>query len=134
VRSDGRFVVGDFKNLDMTYIILGAYGPLASPEARQAMNYLFPYDDFLSTISKNTLERANGPFPDLLFTHDPDVFLYDTDVARAQDLLDQAGVEPGTELTYEYYTGFGKEAGLVMQQQLEKVGLHLRWSRRSSRR
>ena len=82
VRSDGRFVVGDFKNLDMTYIILGAYGPLASPEARQAMNYLFPYDDFLSTISKNTLERANGPFPDLLFTHDPDVFLYDTDVGQ----------------------------------------------------
>jgi peptide/nickel transport system substrate-binding protein len=126
VRSDGRFVVGDFKNLDMTYIILGAYGPLASPEARQAMNYLFPYDDFLSTISKGTLERGNGPFPDLLFTHDPNVFLYDTDIQKAQELLDQAGVQPGTELTYEYYTGFGKEAGLVMQQQLEKVGLHLR--------
>ncbi|HEY2966538.1 MAG TPA: ABC transporter substrate-binding protein [Actinomycetota bacterium] len=126
VRSDGRFVVGDFKNLDMTYIILGAYGPLASPEARQAMNYLFPYEDFLNTVSKNTLERGNGPFPDLLFTHDPNVFLYDTDIQKAQELLDQAGVQPGTELTYEYYTGFGKEAGLVMQQQLEKVGLHLR--------
>jgi len=126
VRSDGRFVVGDFKNLDMTYIILGAYGPLASPEARQAMNYLFPYDDFLGTIMKGTLERAHGPFPDLLFTHDPDVFLYDTDVEKAQQLLDQAGVQPGTELTYEYYTGFGKEAGLVRQQQLEQVGLKLR--------
>ena len=126
VRSDGRFVVGDFKNLDMTYIILGAYGPLASPEARQAMNYLFPYEDFLNTVSKNTLERGNGPFPDLLFTHDPNVFLYDTDIQKAQELLDQAGVQPGTELTYEYYTGFGKEAGLVMQQQFEKVGLHLR--------
>ena len=126
VRSDGRFVVGDFKNLDMTYIILGAYGPFASPEARQAMNYLFPYDDFLGTIMKGTLERAHGPFPDLLFTHDPDVFLYDTDVEKAQQLLDQAGVQPGTELTYEYYTGFGKEAGLVMQQQLEQVGLKLR--------
>jgi len=126
VRSDGRFVVADFKNLDMTYIILGAYGPLESPEARQAMSYLFPYDDFLDTIMKGTLERGHGPFPDLLFTHDPDVFLYDTDIEKAQQLLDQAGVEPGTELTYEYYTGFGKEAGLVMQQQLEKVGLKLR--------
>jgi peptide/nickel transport system substrate-binding protein len=126
IRADGRFTVGDFKNLDMTYIILGAYGPLASPEARQAMNYLFPYDDFLSTIMKDTLERAHGPFPDLLFTHDPNVFLYDTDVEKAQQLLDQAGVQPGTELTYEYYTGFGKEAGLVMQQQLEKVGLKLK--------
>lgn len=126
IRSDGRFYVGDFKNLDMTYIILGAYGPLESPEARQAMNYLFPYDDFLGTIMKDTLDRGNGPFPDLLFTHDPDVFLYDTDIDKAQDLLNRAGVEPGTELTYEYYTGFGKEAGLVMQQQLEKVGLKLR--------
>ncbi len=126
VRADGRFTVGDFKNLDMTYIILGAYGPLASPEARQAMNYLFPYDDFLSTIMKDTLVRANGPFPDLLFTHDPNVFLYDTNVEKAKQLLDEAGVQPGTELTYEYYTGFGKEAGLVMQQQLEKVGLKLR--------
>jgi peptide/nickel transport system substrate-binding protein len=126
VRADGRFTVGDFKNLDMTYIILGAYGPLASPEARQAMNYLFPYDDFLSTIMKDTLVRANGPFPDLLFTHDPNVFLYDTNVEKAKQLLDDAGIQPGTELTYEYYTGFGKEAGLVMQQQLEKVGLKLR--------
>lgn len=126
VRADGRFTVGDFKNLDMTYIILGAYGPLASPQARQAMNYLFPYDDFLSTIMKDTLVRANGPFPDLLFTHDPNVFLYDTNVEKAKQLLDEAGVQPGTELTYEYYTGFGKEAGLVMQQQLEKVGLKLR--------
>jgi peptide/nickel transport system substrate-binding protein len=126
IRSDGRFFVGDFKNLDMTYIILGAYGPLESPEARQAMNYLFPYDEFLGTVMKDTLERGNGPFPDLLFTHDPDVFLYETDVEKAQELLDQAGVQPGTELTYEYYTGFGKEAGLVMQQQLEKVGLELR--------
>jgi len=126
IRADGRFTVGDFKNLDMTYIILGAYGPLASPEARQAMNYLFPYEDFLSTIMKDTLERAHGPFPDLLFTHDPNVFVYDTDVDKAKQLLDEAGVQPGTELTYEYYTGFGKEAGLVMQQQLEKVGLKLK--------
>ena len=36
-----------------------------------------------------------------------------------------AGVVPGTTLTYEYYTGFGKEAGTVLQAQLEKVGLHL---------
>jgi peptide/nickel transport system substrate-binding protein len=126
VRADPRFFVGDFKNLDLTYIILGAYGPLAKPEARQAMNYLFPYDDFLNTVQKGTLERANGVFPDLLLTQDPGVFMYPTDIPKAQQLLDAAGVAPGTELTYEYYTGFGKEAGLVMQDQLAKVGLKLK--------
>ncbi len=117
IGANASFKVGDFKNLDMTYIILGEYGPLAKPEARQAMNYLFPYDDFLNTTMKGTLERANGVFPDLLFTHDDNVFKYTTDIEKAKQLLTAAGVAPGTELTYEYYTGFGKEAGLVLQSQ-----------------
>jgi peptide/nickel transport system substrate-binding protein len=124
LRAEG-FKIGDFKNLDMTYIILGEYGALKTPEARQAMNYLFPYDDFLNTVMKGTLVRANGVFPDLLFTHDDNVFKYDTNIDKAKELLNTAGVAPGTTLTYEYYTGFGKEAGTVLQAQLEKVGLHL---------
>jgi peptide/nickel transport system substrate-binding protein len=126
LRADPRFVVGDFKNLDMTYIMLGEYGPLAKPEARQAMNYLFPYDDFLSSVQKDTLERAHGVFPDLLSTHDSSVFQYTTDLQKAKALFTQAGVAPGTELTYEYYTGFGKEAGIVLQEQLQTVGLSLK--------
>lgn len=126
LRADPRFVVGDYKNLDMTYIMLGDYGALAKPEARQAMNYVFPYDDFLKSVQKDTLERANGVFPDLLKTHDPSVFQYTTDLDKAKQLFAQAGVAPGTELTYEYYTGFGKEAGLVLQEQLQKVGLKLK--------
>lgn len=124
LRAEG-FRIGDFKNLDMTYIVLGAYGALKTPEARQAMNYLFPYDDFLNTVMKRTLVRANGVFPDLLFTHDDHVFTYDTDIDKAKELLNAAGVVPGTTLTYEYFAGFGKEAGTALQAQLEKVGLHL---------
>ena len=126
VKANPTFTVGNFKNLNMTYIILGEYGALAKPEARQAMNYLFPYDDFLSTVMKGTLERANGVFPDLLATHDDNVFKYTTDVDKAKALFAAAGVAPGTEFTYEYYTGFGKEAGLVLQAQLEKAGMHLK--------
>ncbi|HEU5225209.1 MAG TPA: ABC transporter substrate-binding protein, partial [Actinomycetota bacterium] len=43
IRDNPNLVAGAFKNLELVYIILGEYGPLASPEARQAMNYLFPY-------------------------------------------------------------------------------------------
>jgi peptide/nickel transport system substrate-binding protein len=126
LRKDPRFQIGQFKNLDMAYIILGQYGPLAPAKARQAMNYLFPYTEFLDTVMKQTLQRGTGPFPDLLLTHDPSVFRYETDVEKARVLLREAGVPAGTQLTYEYYTGFGKEAGLVMQQQLALVGLKLK--------
>ncbi len=126
LRTDPRFVVGDFKNLDMTYIILGTYGPLAKAAARQAMNYLFPYDDFLKNVQKGTLARANGVFPDALRTHDQNVFKYTTNVDTAKQLFATAGVAPGTEFTYEYYTGFGKEAGLVLQQSLVAAGMKLK--------
>jgi peptide/nickel transport system substrate-binding protein len=126
VNADKRFRAGHSKSLEMAYIILGQYGALASPEARQAMNYLFPYDEFLNSVMKQTMERGSGPFPDLLLTHDPNAYRYPTDVQKARSLLQAAGVKPGTQLTYEYYTGFGKEAGLVLQQQLAKVDLKLR--------
>jgi peptide/nickel transport system substrate-binding protein len=126
IRSDPRFFTGDFKNLDLTYMILGAYGPLAKPEARQAMNYLWPYDDYLSTVAKDTLERVTGVFPDQLFTHDAGAFRYTTDLDKARQLFTQAGVPEGTTFTYEYYTGFGKQEGLVLQAQLEQVGMHLK--------
>ena len=126
IRHDPRFFAGDSKNLDLTYMILGEYGPLAKPAARQAMNYLWPYDEYLSTVARGTLERAHGVFPDLLFTHDDGVFQYTTDLDKARQLFAQAGVAQGTTLTYEYYTGFGKQEGLVLQAQLEKVGMHLK--------
>jgi peptide/nickel transport system substrate-binding protein len=126
IRKDPRFFAGDFKNLDMTYMILGDYGPLASPLARQAMNYLWPTNDYLASVAKNTLDQPNGVFPDLLFTWDPSVFHYTTDLAKATQLFQQAGVAKGTTFTYEYYTGFGKDEGLVLQAQLEQVGMHLK--------
>jgi peptide/nickel transport system substrate-binding protein len=131
IRGNPDFFVGGFKNLDATYIILGAYGPLAKPEARQAMNYLFPTEDFINSVQKGTLERLRGVFPDRLRTADPNVFLYDYDPKKASDLFAKAGVPKGTTFTYEYYTGFGKEAGLVLQENLTKIGMHLKITEKS---
>jgi peptide/nickel transport system substrate-binding protein len=131
IRANPDFFVGGFKNLDATYIILGAYGPLAKPEARQAMNYLFPTKDFINSVQKGTLERLRGVFPDRLRTADPGVFLYNYDPKKASDLFAKAGVAKGTTFTYEYYTGFGKEAGLVLQENLTKIGMHLKITEKS---
>ncbi|MDQ2984244.1 MAG: ABC transporter substrate-binding protein [Actinomycetota bacterium] len=126
IRRNPDFFVGDFKNLDATYIILGAYGPLAKPEARQAMNYLFPAEDFINSVQKKTLERLHGVYPDRLRTADRHAFLYDHNPKKASDLFAKAGVPKGTTFTYEFYTGFGKEAGLVLQEELAKIGMHLK--------
>lgn len=124
IKADPRFFVPGQTNLAMDYIIMGQYGNLAKPEARQAMSYLWPYDDYINTVAKGDLARPNGVFPDLLDTSVKD-FAPKTDTTRAAQLFETAGIAKGTTFTYEYYTGFGKEVGEVLQAQLESVGMHL---------
>ncbi len=118
-------VVGNQKVLGMEYIILGSYGPLASPQARQAMNLLFPNDQFVSSVMRGTLDTPNSVLPDLMLYAAPGTYSPAVNMAKAKSLLQQAGVKPGTQLTYEFYTGHRKEPGLVLQNQLQHVGLKL---------
>lgn len=124
IKADPRFFVPGQTNLAMDHIILGDYGLLDAPEARQAMTYLFPYDDYIATVAKGDLDRPSSVFPDLLETTVTD-YAPKTDLAKAQQLFQTAGVPAGSTFTYEYYTGFGKEAGEILQAQLESVGMHL---------
>lgn len=126
LRGKPGIFVGNQKVLGMEYVILGAYGPLASPQARQAMNLLFPTEQFVSSVMKGTLDMPNSVLPDLMLYSARGTYSPGVNVARAKALLQQAGVAPGTELTYEFYTGRRKEPGLVLQSQLQQVGLKLK--------
>jgi peptide/nickel transport system substrate-binding protein len=125
LRSADGIVVGDQKVLGMEYVVLGQYGPLQTPEARRAINLLFPHDDFLNSVMKGALDPPNSVLPDLMLYCRQGTYDRTTNVDQARGLLRQAGVQPGTELTYEYYPGRRKEPGLVLQQQLQQVGLKL---------
>jgi peptide/nickel transport system substrate-binding protein len=126
LRSTPGIFVGNQKVLGMAYVILGEYGPLASPQARQAMNLLFPNDRFASALMKGTIDKPNSVLPDLMLYAAPGTYSPTVNVAKAKALLQQAGVKPGTQLTYEFYTGQGDSAGLLLQSQLSLVGLKVK--------
>jgi peptide/nickel transport system substrate-binding protein len=126
LRSAPGIVVGNQKVLGMVYVILGEYGPLASPQARQAMNLLFPNDRFATALMKGTIDQPNSVLPDLMLYAAPGTYSPTVNVAKAKSLLQQAGVAPGTQLTYEFYTGQGDSAGLLLQSQLSLVGLKVK--------
>ena len=107
IRDDKRFNVASRLAMWIQYVVLGTYGPLASPQARQAVNYLYPADAYINDVMKNTMAPAHGCFPDLLTTHNPRTYTFPTDVSKAKQLFSQAGVSPGTEFTCEFYTGYG---------------------------
>lgn len=126
LRSTPGIFVGNQKVLGMDYVILGTYGPLASPLARQAVNMLFPIDQFASSVMKGTIEAPHSVLPDLMLYSDAGTYTPHVDVTKAKSLLQQAGVKPGTQLTYEFYTGQGDSAGLLLQSQLGLVGLQVK--------
>jgi peptide/nickel transport system substrate-binding protein len=126
LRNTPGIFVGNQKVLGMDYVILGQYGPLASPLARQAINLLFPNDQYVSSVMKGTIDTPNSVLPDLMIYSAPGTYTPSMNVAKAKSLLQQAGVAPGTQLTYEFYTGQGGSAGLLLQSQLQLVGLNVK--------
>jgi peptide/nickel transport system substrate-binding protein len=119
-------VVSQEPAIENEYIILGDYGVLKNPDARLALEYAFPYKDWVSDIMKNTVEPMHGDFPSGLFTADPNISV-PTNLTKAKKLFAEAGIKSGTTLTYDYSSEEGgDEQGLVLQAQLAKIGITLK--------
>jgi peptide/nickel transport system substrate-binding protein len=112
---------------EVDYLILTEAGPLASPEARQAMCWAFPYDDAIEGVFRGYGKRAVGGVAELVAGFDPKTFSYETDLDKAKELLGKAGVAEGTELTLTIETGYEdvKAAAQLFQQNLSQIGITL---------
>jgi peptide/nickel transport system substrate-binding protein len=110
---------------EVTYIYMTQAGPLASTEARQAMSYAMNYDAVINGVYKGLAKRAYGCLPSSMLGYDPNMFHYSTDLKKAKELFDKAGVKPGTTLTYWSYTAEENLQGLILQAQLANLGIKL---------
>jgi peptide/nickel transport system substrate-binding protein len=127
LQQTGNFEIGNADLIRIDYIAFNTHGKLADPRVRQAINYAFDYDGYIKGVRKDQGRRAEGPFPRSMVYHDPGVFVYPTDLAKAKELLTQAGWVDGTEVTYAYYPGFhGEDVGPILQAQLEQIGVKLK--------
>jgi peptide/nickel transport system substrate-binding protein len=109
------------------YIAMTEAGPLASPLARQALSYAFNYAAYLQAAYRGYAKRAYGPLASTLKGYDPNMFHYQTDLAKAKALWQQAGVAPNTTLTLMYVSGLPaqKLAGEILEAQLQQIGINL---------
>jgi len=119
-------VVSEEPAIENEYIILGDYGLLKNPDARLALEYAFPYKDWVNDIMKKTVLPMHGDFPTGLFTANPSISV-PTNLQKAKTLFAKAGIKSGTTLTYDFSTEEGGgEQGLVLQAQLAKIGITLK--------
>jgi peptide/nickel transport system substrate-binding protein len=114
-------------NLTVRYLAMTVAGPLASPEARQALCWAFPYDEVIAGVYEGYAKRAIGPVAELCRGFDPATFTYKTDLERARALLQSAGVASGTTLTMPLPPGNpeGAATAEVFRPNLAAIGLDL---------
>lgn len=120
-------VVDRSYSAEVDYLILTVTGPLATPEARQAMCYAFPYDEVIEGVYKGYAKRAIGGVAEVVAGFDPETFQYTTDLDKAQELLTAAGVTAGAELVCTQETGDENVKALVQlfQENLAQIGVNL---------
>jgi peptide/nickel transport system substrate-binding protein len=127
LEGNADLVVDRRYNLTVRYLAMSVAGPLASPAARQALCWAFPYDDVIAGVYEGYAKRAIGPVAALCGGFAPDTFMYETDLERARALLREAGVTPGTTLSIPLPPGNpeGPSTAELFRTNLEAIGLRL---------
>ena len=97
LQAAGNVQVLTYPTTRVDWAILNAV--TLTKEARQGLCYAFPYQDVVDGAYKGRLTRT-GPIPTTVKGYDPNVFLYQTDLTKAKDLLTAGGVNEGASLEY----------------------------------
>jgi peptide/nickel transport system substrate-binding protein len=112
LRSNPAVQVVDYPTSRAVWDIMNA-PRLLSKEVRQGFSYAFPYDDVQNVVYKGLLKRS-GPIPDSVRGFDPDVFLYQTDLDKAKELILAGGFKEGD--VFEYMVNANEEADQTVAQ------------------
>ena len=99
---------------------------LKTVDARRGMSFAFPYDDVVNSVYAGLMKRS-GPIASSVTGADPNVYLYQTDLAQAKDLILSAGFAEGD--TFDYvFQGSTTEDGTIaqlFQANLSQIGFNL---------
>jgi peptide/nickel transport system substrate-binding protein len=125
LKKNPNLIVDISDSTEVTYYSMTEAGLLASPEARQAMCYAFPYQEVIDGYFKGYASRANSLIAPSVRGFQENGFYFETDLDKAKELLQAAGIAEGTELTMTTNTGAGDPVPQLFKANLEKIGITL---------
>ena len=122
-------------SLDNMYIFFNYQkAPTNNVLVRRAISYAFNYTPIASDIMEGFANQAQGPLPMTLPMHDNNLFVYEKNQAKAEQLLDEAGYPVGKagpglrmELKILYWTGdeVQRKTSEFLQSELAQIGIKL---------
>jgi peptide/nickel transport system substrate-binding protein len=117
VRQPSRFVVFLGMNSKVP--------PFDNVKVRQAISWAVPYDTILNDVLNGYGQQLTSPIPNGTPYHTDQYFQYKPDIAKAKQLLTDAGFPNGFETTLQIASGNqeGKETAVYVQQALGQIGI-----------
>jgi len=99
---------------------------LKTKEVRQGFSYAFPYDLVVNSAYKGLLKRS-GPIASTVRASDPGVFLYQTDLDKAKQLILAGGFKEGDSFDWIFGAGdaYDPIVSQLFQANLETIGFKL---------
>jgi peptide/nickel transport system substrate-binding protein len=127
LKKDSRFVVGQGDDTDKYVLGMNNKGKVLSNKlVRQAIRYAINSDEIIASRGGVDAELG-GPIPSLDPGYEDLTGLYPYNVAKAKQLLKEAGYSDSNPLSLrlEYANTYGTEFGVQLKSQLAKVGISL---------
>lgn len=125
LRSNPDVQVIEYPSTAVSWTVMNA-PRLLTPEVRQGFSYAFPYDDVINAVYKGLMKRS-GPITDNVKGADPDVFLYQTDLDKAKELIIAGGFAEGDSFEYMFDSTSASEQtiGELFQANVAQMGFNL---------
>ncbi|MDR2935327.1 MAG: ABC transporter substrate-binding protein [Candidatus Adiutrix sp.] len=119
-RYDGQFV---------EYVYLNnTRAPLNDKRVRQALSYAVDYRGLIDHVLQGYGAQMRGPVPSGMWGHNPKAFQYKRDVAKAKELLKEAGYGNGLTLTliYSERRATWEQIATLLQSNFAEIGVDLK--------
>ncbi len=99
--------------------------PFDNKLVRQAISYAVPYDTIVNDVMNGYAVQLKSPIPQGTPGHTDQFFVYEHNLDKARELLEQAGLGDGFSTVFEIPIGNqeAKETAVFLQQSLREIGI-----------
>lgn len=126
LRQDPSVQVIEYPSTHVNWSWMNCGDRLKDPEVRQGFSYAFPYEDVREGVYMGLLEKSGGPLTPTTRGYSEDVFIYETDLDKAKELLDKH-FQPGETFTWliPSDSALHESVAALMQANLQAIGYQL---------
>ena len=128
LKADPNVKIYDIKYTRLFYLGMNnKIAPFDNMKVRQAVSYAIPYDTIIKESMYGYAQKATSPIPNGMPTHNGSFWHYDTDLGKAQSVLNEAGFPDGfaIDLSVRQSIPQDADAAVWIQASLAKIGVNV---------